>query len=136
MKGGLYAKKPCYGLEIHRSTHLLGITDVTNTLLPPKRCKKASLSFFFSFFKDLLQIVLGFTAVKPERQVWSVTRELSQQAAELGLSRFSRLNAILVIRLPLQLPIFLDFGGTVFCVSAKLKLKFPMTLMCFTKPNL
>lgn len=91
--------------------------------------------FSFFFFKDLLQIVLGFTAVKPERQVWSVTRELPQQAVELGL-RFRRLEAVLVLRLPLWLSIFLYFGGTVFCVPAKPKLKFPMTLICFTKSSL
>lgn len=96
----------------------------------------AFISFiFFLFFKDLLQIVLGFTAVKPERQVWSVTRELPQQAVEFGL-RFRRLEAVLVLRLPLRLSIFLYFGGTVFCVPAKPKLKFSMTLICFTKSSL
>lgn len=36
MKGGLYAKKICYGLGIYRSKYLLGITDEKNPCCPPK----------------------------------------------------------------------------------------------------
>lgn len=40
----------------------------------------SSFVFFLSFYKGLLQVVLSFTKVKPERQVWSVTREQPQRA--------------------------------------------------------
>lgn len=89
-------KKISYNLEIHKQISCQK-SLTKNHLASPKEMQQGQLFFFcflLSFLKGLLQVVLSFTKVKPEIQVWSVTREQPQQAVEFGLSTFRRLEAI------------------------------------------